>query len=530
VPAALSLPVPALFQQNVAAPYAATATITVNRSASFTGPIALSLDPSQLPAGVQAEFVDATLAAGATVAGLRVQAGSTDPASTSVTFPAPGSYAIPITASAPGSPSVTGTLTLSLVPEANDFALSLFAAGQTPTDLTSLNLMPGVPLVEPFEAYWTQGDYTSFGPVALSVQGVPEWLTVTVDGTAGNQAINLNQPHSLIRWAQLLSEMITLRTVDGSQANYYGFINPGITAPFGIDETGAGWFENADPGLDLPTLVMVHEEGHAFNLNHAPAGGAGNPQLNYPYLEAAIGSWGFDPAALAAHDPTREFDIMSYAQSRHWVSDWNYRNAMAFLDEIGLAPAAGAPASDEQWVVSGWVGPDGQAHLSPLVRIHCAPRPALDGPLRLRLKTAGGTRAIPFAAAQVPDLPPGHRHFFFTVPAAGELSSAEIRVPGGRSCRLARTLGLAARAGALDAAARDGSLVVREAAGSLHLEWDARLHPYVSVIHQGERRTTLGLHLTGGSADLSLAGLPEGGRFVIHYSDGLNPVVRVTAR
>jgi hypothetical protein len=194
-------------------------------------------------------------------------------------------------------------------------------------------------------------------------------------------------------WAQLLSEIASLRIVDGSQANYYGFVNPGISAPFsfgitgisrlgdgaavGIDETAAGWFENSDPGLDLP---------------------------------------------------------------------------------------------------------------------------------------------------------PGHLHFCFTVPASGELSGAEVRVPGGGSCRRARSQSLAARGRALDAAARKGSLVVREASGLLHLEWDARLHPYVNVIHQGARRTTLGLHLAGGSADVSLAGLPAGGRFLIHYSDGLNPVARTTPR
>jgi hypothetical protein len=72
--------------------------------------------------------------------------------------------------------------------------------------------------------------------------------------------------------------------------------------------------------------------------------------------------------------------------------------------------------------------------------------------------------------------------------------------------------------------------VAREASGQLHLEWDARLHPYGNVIHQGERHTTLGLHLAGGSADLSLAGLPAGGWFLIHYSDGLNPVVRAMPR
>jgi hypothetical protein len=63
---------------------------------------------------------------------------------------------------------------------------------------------------------------------------------------------------------------------------------------------------------------------------------------------------------------------------------------------------------------------------------------------------------------------------------------------------------------------------VSERNGVLHVEWDASLHTWVSVFHEGAARTTLALHLTGGSADLPLAGLPAGGRYAIHYSDGLN--------
>jgi hypothetical protein len=874
--------------QPAESPYSGTIAVTLCPGSGITGPVTLSLDPANLPAGVRAGFDVATLSAGTSVQ-LSVQAGYPDPADptfATLIYPALGSCVIPLTATAPGSPGVTGALALGLVPEPDDFTLAFFtASGQTPMDITSLALLPGLPLVLPFEAYWTRGDYASFGPVALTVQNVPDLLTVLVDGSpAAQSAINLNEPQSLtiqgqaglpagtatfqlsatfqgltrtlpvvvayspapfyiqpppaatvtvaqgqtltfplhlwhddvyfapaagtdpayvgattlgcsgnlpaglqvafpagtdptglasvplqisagpglpaggpypvtlqatrvgaatvpaapltlyvqvtspasapalwiqdvewgqsvvapglrlvagkpallraqlladragvpapavtativddqgavldsavllgpaqvpvdleegdlpsanapsgssytailpardiqpgIRvtiqagaarqslapsvdpgtildltvvpvisgglapvlpgdaamtqaltafwpvqgvtlahrapyttatvlpqpgdpgcaagWAQLLSEIASLRIVDGSQANYYGFVNPGIRAPFvfgitgisrlgdgaavGIDETAAGWFEDSDPGLDLPTAVLVHEEGHAFNLNHAPAGGAADPQLNFPYSGAAIGSWGFDPAALAAHDPAQERDIMSYAPDRHWISDWNYRAAMAFLDQ--RAPA-GQAADAEQWVVSGWIGPDGDPHLAPLVRVACAPRPAAAGALSLALETAGGVRSIPFAADPVPDLPSGHLPFSFTVPASGELSGAEVRVPGGGSCRRTPSQGLAARSRALDAAAGDGSLVVREASGLLHLEWDARLHPYVNVIHQGARRTTLALHLAGGSADLSLAGLPAGGRFLIHYSDGLNPVVRTIPR
>ena len=66
---------------------------------------------------------------------------------------------------------------------------------------------------------------------------------------------------------------------------------------------------------------------------------------------------------------------------------------------------------------------------------------------------------------------------------------------------------------------------------NLRLAWDASVHPYVDVVHEGEAgATTLALHLTGGTAELPLAGLPPGGRFRVRYSDGLNAVTRDRAR
>jgi hypothetical protein len=286
---------------------------------------------------------------------------------------------------------------------------------------------------------------------------------------------------------------------------------------------------------------MVHEEGHAMNLNHAPAGGAAYPQLNYPYYNAAakqgaaIGAWGFDPSAMKAYDPAADYDIMSYAQNDHWVSDWDYLAAMGWLGGatgVTAAEAAVRAAAVEydQWVVSGWVDAAGGAHLLPLIRTTGAAKPPRSGPYHVQISTSTGTRDVAFEAVTVPDDPGGNRVFTFTVPASGEVASASIHKAGQRLLHRAAPRALSLRRAALAADAATGALVVREAAGRLHLEWDASLHPWVNVLHEGTQRTTLALHLTGGEADLPLDGLPAGGTFVVHYSDGLNSVVRTTVR
>ena len=426
----------------------------------------------------------------------------------------------------------------------------------------TLNLM-AVPItcqavapILPADSVMSQ-ELTAFWPVkSVNVTHRAPYTTSTVIPPPGADPLTDTSGDG---WIQLLLEMASLRIVDGSTANYYGFFNPSLPSTFtesivglsllgdgtgiGIDETTADLFQNNDPALDLATTIMVHEEGHAFNLNHAPAGGAGYPQLNYPYYNfqasanggAVIGSWGFDPVAQTAYDPTKYFDVMSYATATHWVSDWDYLSALGFMGEnenppVNLGAAVVSESATEQWVVSGWVRPDGQVRLSPLLRVACAQASPKSGELKLILKSASATRTVSFSATQVPDLPAGYKHFTFTVPVTDELTSAEVRAPEGQSFKRAGTSSLASRTKAVAASAQDGSLVVRDSGSVLHLEWDARAHPFVNVLYEGSSRMTLGLNLTGGSADLSLTGLPTGGQFVVHYSDGLNAVVHSTPR
>jgi hypothetical protein len=154
------------------------------------------------------------------------------------------------------------------------------------------------------------------------------------------------------------------------------------------------------------------------------------------------------------------------------------------------------------------------------VRALCRPAPPSGGELELALAGSAGTWTVPFGAQPVGDGEAGV--FAFTVPAGAPVASVEVR-RGGQV--------LARRA----AAHPGGSLgepqwSAREADGVLQLTWDPRLHPYATVVHEGATRTTLAMNLTGGSAALPLDRLPEGGRFLLHFSDGLNTVRQALTR
>ena len=56
--------------------------------------------------------------------------------------------------------------------------------------------------------------------------------------------------------------------------------------------------------------------GHALDGKHAPAGGAGGPDPNYPdyngYMSGSIGEYGFDAVSSEVYDPNTSTDFMSY--------------------------------------------------------------------------------------------------------------------------------------------------------------------------------------------------------------------------
>ncbi|HEY6727770.1 MAG TPA: zinc-dependent metalloprotease family protein [Polyangiaceae bacterium] len=69
--------------------------------------------------------------------------------------------------------------------------------------------------------------------------------------------------------------------------------------------------------------TAAHEIGHNFGRDHAPCGGPGYPDPEFPHAGARIGWWGFTmPDVLLSPSVTR--DIMSYCEDP-WISDYTYQ-------------------------------------------------------------------------------------------------------------------------------------------------------------------------------------------------------------
>jgi hypothetical protein len=143
-------------------------------------------------------------------------------------------------------------------------------------------------------------------------------------------------------WDALFSQVVNAKTADGNQPGwiYYGMLPNGVPmGPVGgCGGGGVGVGPINNPG------TLAHEAGHAAGLGHAPAGGAPNPDPNYPAYEpydppgtphACIGEFGVDINNGNIASPQLFRDFMAYG-GPSWISPYHYGK---LLDNAILNPA-----------------------------------------------------------------------------------------------------------------------------------------------------------------------------------------------
>ncbi|HSA55951.1 MAG TPA: Ig-like domain-containing protein [Gemmatimonadaceae bacterium] len=310
-------------------------------------------------------------------------------------------------------------------------------------------------------------------------------------------------------FVQILQQVDLRRVAEGSARYYVGSIRPppGVTfVQFGgyayvpSDPTstasntrsatvvGVGWFNRARHTTEL----VAHELAHTMGRRHAPCGGAGGPDPQYPHANASIGAYGHDlftwslaqSGTPLSYGPTGASDIMSYCTPA-WVSDYTYQ---ALLDARSGAVAlqAGESAVTEPCeclIVWGSVEGD-SIRLQPAFTLRTrAALPARGGSFRIEAERADGSRifAHPFEPTEI-DHAPGIRHFAFAVPLpAGEVEAiARVRVAG--PARTAERIRPSEPAGAPGVSVDPGVTLSRDGAvGEGTVRWDARRSAAVLV-------------------------------------------------
>ena len=279
-------------------------------------------------------------------------------------------------------------------------------------------------------------------------------------------------------WTAILSEVNAARTSDGSSRYYYGVVNPIYSSGVaGIGYVGGpsamGWDK-----LPSGAAVAAHEWGHNWDRNHAPCGGASNPDVGYPYAGGATGAYGLDVATATLKPPTYS-DVMGYCNPE-WISDYTYTAVLNYRQANPDVSTALSLAMQPCLLVWGRIE-NGQPVLEPAFEIVTRPSlPVRGGDYTLEGRSADGGRmfSLSFAPAEVADDPRQGQIFAFAVPLATDRASrlASLRLAGqGREVVTRRTAALP------QTGARVPLAVGRTGTGAVSLTWDAAAHPMLLV-------------------------------------------------
>ena len=256
---------------------------------------------------------------------------------------------------------------------------------------------------------------------------VHEGIVTTADLTTGSG------------WGDLLAEVLLLRVKEGSRGYYYGAVIPAAGSPW----RGAGIIGYPVAVGAASAETLAHELGHNMDLRHAPCGGTGDADKDYPHEGGIIGVWGYDVHARRLVDPFLYRDVMGYC-APNWVSDYHFVKAMDFREneEAGLVgpPRGGTAAAsavgekDGTLLLWGRAG-EGEVRLDPAFMTDL-PATLPDGPGPYRIDGLGpeGQRRFSFGFAPRPT-EFGGGSFLFAVPfnpsRDGSLERVVLSGPGG---------------------------------------------------------------------------------------------------
>ena len=229
----------------------------------------------------------------------------------------------------------------------------------------------------------------------------------------------------------LLSEVSAIRVMEGGTGHYMGIMDR-------FEEWGGRAYRPGRVSVSRPNAsTMAHELGHNMSLQHAPCGGAENPDLSFPYAGGPIGAWGYDFSQGGKLVPPSRSDLMSYCDPA-WISDYHLANALGFrlLDEVTDTVRA-EQAPGRSLLLWGGVDARGIPYLDPAFVIDAPPAlPDSTGEYQLVGQTTDRREifSLDFTMPEVAD-GDGSSGFAFALPVqpgwAGTLASITLSGPGG---------------------------------------------------------------------------------------------------
>jgi len=390
--------------------------------------------------------------------------------------------ALPASAIGPGLQLVADVDPTNTIVE-QDEGDNTFPASGTPQamDVRSINPFPVrfVPVLQSVNGLTgnvTAGNQDQFLTVTQQLFPVESYNADIRSPYTFTDAIPIESDNATGTWSRVLSEINALRTADASTRYYFGVVN--TTYSSGI--AGIGYVPGkAAVGWDkLPSAsgVAAHEWGHNWGRQHAPCGGAGNPDPNYPYSGGVIGVWGYDFGSATLVPPTRP-DIMGYC-SNDWVSDYTYTGV---VNHVQASFSVSQPGAAQQPVLLVWGRVrGGTIELEPAFELDATPvTPSGTGAYTLEGLAADGSRVFRYAFSPqtVADAPQWEGHFAFTLPVRSRPASLRVTGPGGQAVAMSRGASPGAQALQQSPAASVQSV----AADRIELRWDRAQYPMLLV-------------------------------------------------